>query len=1105
MVGPKALLQSNSLFRLGEKGLKASFEMKPSLLLGSHTHQELYELLRGKHELVISGASNETAKALLVSHLLHFDLKDAVLVTQNDASVEALRHWLGFFEIATNVLQPVQDEEGNILSDRLQAFLGYMAGPGKGRTETVYLAERATWDGDFPSYAEFQKKKVTLKVGQDVPFTSFVESLIERGYGHGQDIYLHPGEYRRIGDTLDIFPIQSSHPFRVLFDFDKVRQILAVDSNDLSQTADAGKELAIFPALYEKSASLKSQIPDGSMVIYDDQDDLESLKGIQTLHFTAFPESTQNHMHLRYLSVLKFYTLTDFLNDLRDKLQQEWSLLIVTKRADELRTILQEEHISTVDHDRRQGAVTIIPATEEDLLPHSLQNPDLKCALLTDREIFTLKKAGKQRSMTKLALDFITSLQPGDYVVHMDHGIGHFEGMTQKTVDDVAREYLELTYAGGDKLFTPVDQADKLSKFVHEEGEEPVLTRLGTVEWKRVSEKMRAETKEIAKELLNLYAKRAKSKGHAYDEDTDMQRKFEEAFPYQETPGQMKAIADIKNDMEGDHPMDRLVCGDVGFGKTEVAMRAAFKAALSGKQVAVIAPITILADQHYRNFKERMKAFPVRVEMLSRFRSVAEQKKTLEGLRKGDVQIVIGTHRLIQDDVQFHNLGLVIIDEEQRFGVKQKEKFKQMRASVDILTLTATPIPRTLNLGLHKLRDITTITTPPPGRLPIITEVRKYSDELVRQAILMELKRGGQSFVLHNRVETIDAFCQKLQALIPEAKFVVGHGQLKPEHLEERILAFKEGRYDVLVSSTIIENGIDLPRANTLIVNEAERFGLAQLYQLRGRVGRSKLQAYAYFLYHTQKLKDDAKKRLRAIVEACELGSGFQVAMRDLEIRGAGEILGASQSGTMQTVGVSHYLRMLKHAVEELKSGSHEEEVEVNVEIQLPVEAFIPSFYIPDEQEKISVYQKLAGSEEESILKEFESDLHDEYGQPPEQVQSLFRVLRLKMACRDAGVQRVKAEDRGRHEFDVVLTLSAHVTAKEIMQVLRRNPQWKISGSTLRISKDSLTKLAGDRHWMEELTDEVALLKKEKPKKASKKSDKEAAKEEDAEVEEAKA
>ena len=537
--------------------------------------------------------------------------------------------------------------------------------------------------------------------------------------------------------------------------------------------------------------------------------------------------------------------------------------------------------------------------------------------------------------------------------------------------------------------------------------------------------------------------------------------------------------------MESIHPMDRLVCGDVGFGKTEVAMRAAFKAVQGGKQVAFLSPITILTDQHYQSLLKRTEGFNVRIDMLSRFRSPAEQQVTLRKLKEGTIDIIVGTHRILQDDIEFHNLGLVIIDEEQRFGVKQKEKLKSMRASVDILTMTATPIPRTLNMGLHKLRDITTITTPPPGRLPIITEVRKYSDALVREAIMKEVERGGQVYVLHNRVQTIDAFAMKLRALVPKATFIVTHGQLKPEVLEERILDFKQGKFHVLVSSTIIENGIDLPRANTLIVNEAENFGLSQLYQLRGRVGRGTVQAYSYFLYHSQRLKDDAKKRLRAIVEASELGSGFQIAMRDLEIRGAGEILGASQSGNMQTVGVSHYLRMLKHAVDELKAGgrSEDEEAGGNIEIILPFEALLPSYYIPDEQEKINVYQKLAGSDDETILAEFEADLREEYGPLPRQTENLVRVIRLKMACRRSGVMRVKMDNVSSGNRDLVLNLAARVTAAEIMQLLQKYPQWRISGATLRIAESELEKAAGTKDWLQALTVQIALLQKKTAKK----------------------
>tara|TARA_B100000315_G_scaffold260222_1_gene320119 strand:+ start:284 stop:3457 length:3174 start_codon:yes stop_codon:yes gene_type:complete len=1055
--------------------------MHPSLLVGKNTHRDLDQLLGDKRRLIVSGTSNETAKALLISAIYSHTPRASLVVTDKEVNVEALSHWLHFFGVEIERLEPIENENGEIVADSLQAFLRFMQ---EDHTET-FVCDRSTWDAPFPKFTDLHERKLILKEGQKINFTEVVETLIGLGYSHGEDLYLNPGEYRRTGDTFDIFPIQSLHTFRISLEFDAVENILAVDAEDLSKTEKWSDPLEVFPVLYEDTATLKDQIPRDHLIILDDQDDIEPSLTSLTLRFTSFPESQENHMHMRYLSVLKFYTLTDFLNDVRDKLQQDWSLVVVTKRIDELRGICEEEHIPfSVKDERRKGAITLVGAQQNDLLPHSLQNPDLQCALLTDREIFSLKKTGKNRSVQKLALDFITSLVPGDYVVHMEHGIGHFEGMTQKDIDGTEREYLELTYAEGDKLFVPVDQADKLSKFVHEEGQEPLLTRLGTNEWKKVTQKMHEETQKIAQELLDLYAKRAKARGYSYGDDDKEMKRFDEAFPYQETPGQTKAIEDIKADMENDHPMDRLVCGDVGFGKTEVAMRAAFKAVRDGKQVAVVAPITILASQHLENFSKRMADFNVRIDVMSRFRTPAQQKVTLEKLRKGDIDIVIGTHRLLQPDIEFLNLGLVIVDEEQRFGVQQKERFKEMRANVDILTLTATPIPRTLNLGLHKLRDISTITTPPPGRLPIITEVRKYSDGLIKQAIEYELKRDGQVYVLHNRVETIDAFADKLRELIPNGKFIVGHGQLKPDELEKRINEFKEGKFDVLVSSTIIENGIDLPRANTLVVNAAECFGLAQLYQLRGRVGRSKTQAHAYFLYHGAKLKDDARKRLRAIVEACELGSGFQVAMRDLEIRGAGEILGASQSGTMHTVGVSHYLRMLKAAVEDLKSGRKGEiEEEINVEILLPVQAMIPSYYVPDEQERISVYQKLAGSEDETILKEFEQDLKEEYGTLPDSVENLLAILRLKIACRRGGVMRVKMDDAAGKQ-EVVLTLHPSVTAKEIMEILKVSSQWRISGSMLKIYFDQLSaKTKSDIEWIGELTKHITSLERKKPKK----------------------
>lgn len=1031
--------------------------MNPSFLLGTETHRDIAQFLQKKGVITISGLSNTTAKTALIAQLLSFTPQKILYLTSDRESAESSWHWLQFFGVkSVHFIDGIRD------------FLSIVGG----RTSAV--VSRDVWDAPLPSLFELREKSLHISLQEHSTFTPFIERLIERGYQCGEDQFLRPGEYRRHGDIFDIFPIQSPCPFRLLFHINTVEEIFEYDQRN-PQKGDRHQTLTLFPLTFQRTLPLWEQLPLSTLCVLDDQDDVTPQGKQKVLRFTAFPETDDHHVHLRYLSVLKFYTLGDFLNDIRDKVHQGWRLLIITKRIDELRSVFREENVPfTSDYDAPTVGITLLGAGASDLLPHSIQNPDLRCALLTDREIFTLRKTTKQRSIQKMALDFVTSLSRGDYVVHMEHGIGCFGGVTQKIVDDTTREYLELTYAEGDKLFVPVDQADKLSKYVYEEGNEPVLTRLGTTEWKRVTEKIQQETQKVARELLDLYARRARAKGFAYPRDTAELRAFEEAFPFEETPGQAKAILEVKEDMESGHPMDRLVCGDVGFGKTEVAMRAALKAVQGGKQAAIMAPITILADQHYHTFCDRMRNFPIHIEMLSRFRTPKEQREILMKLRKGDIHIIIGTHRLLQPDVQFFNLGLVIIDEEQKFGVKQKERFKELRSSVDILTLTATPIPRTLNLGLHKLRDISIITTPPPGRLPIITEVRKYSDALVRHAVLQELGRRGQCFILHNRVETIDAFAEKMRLYIPEAQFIVGHGQLSPDDLEERILRFKNGEVDVLVSSTIIENGIDLPRANTLIVNEAERLGLSQLYQLRGRVGRSSVQAYAYFLYHSQKLHDEAKKRLRAIVEACELGSGFQVAMRDLEIRGAGEILGASQSGALQTVGVSHYLRMLKNAVEELRSDSDTGEPEENVEILLPIEALIPPFYIPEEEERISMYQKLAGSEEDAILREFEGDLREEYGAPPQSVSNLFAILHLKIACRRVGVLRVKMEEvSGKSE--IVLFLSPRVTAKEVMQLVQENPQWRISSATLRMA-------VVDLH-IDRLTQDVLLLQRKRKKK----------------------
>jgi transcription-repair coupling factor (superfamily II helicase) len=675
----------------------------------------------------------------------------------------------------------------------------------------------------------------------------------------------------------------------------------------------------------------------------------------------------------------------------------------------------------------------------------------------------------------------MTSLKPGNFVVHVDHGLARFDGIIRRDMGENfggIREYLKLCYAENDKLFVPVESAEKITKFIGDEY--PKLTRLGSTEWATSQRKLKAEAERIAKDLLKLYAARELSKGKKFALDDEMLKDFCDGFPYELTPGQSQAWNDVRRDMESPNPMDRLVCGDVGFGKTEIAMRAAFKCFRSGMQAAILAPITILAEQHFQTFKKRIekKNYDVRVELLSRFQTSADQKRILKDIKLGLVDIVVGTHRILSDDIGFQNLGLLVIDEEQRFGVKQKEKLKKLRASMDILTMTATPIPRTLNMSLNKLKDISTITTPPPGRLPVVTEVRKYNLNLIRERILFELERGGQVYFLHNRVQTIEAQTTQLRSLIPEAQFIVAHGQLSTNELEQRIRKFKEGKANVLVASTIIENGIDLPNANTLIVNRAEKFGLSQLYQLRGRVGRRRIQAYAYFLYQGQKLELEAKKRLRAIVEASELGSGFQIAMRDLEIRGAGEVLGVSQAGAIKTVGISHFMRLLHKTIEEMKSGEITTEIkeEENITVEIPLSAYIPSSFIPRADEKIQVYKELASAENKEQLNELYHELREDYGTLPIEVENLCKVLTLKMSLRQSNISGIKISQSSHKSYEVVLRMGREFTPDQVFGLVQNSKyKWVITANALKLSFPSLPVT-----WYEDLVKEVKWLGKKK-------------------------
>ena len=662
--------------------------------------------------------------------------------------------------------------------------------------------------------------------------------------------------------------------------------------------------------------------------------------------------------------------------------------------------------------------------------------PELAIAVLTDHEIFERlrrRQAGRRFSRG-ISLKELLAMRPGDFVVHIDHGIGVYRGIERLPVNGQLTDCMRLEYAGGDKLFIPVDQLNLVQKYAAEEGHHPVLSKLGTNHWAKTKAKVKQSIRDMAMDLARLYAARKSRPGHAFPPDTVWQTEMEARFPYDETADQFKAIEEVKGDMERAMPMDRLICGDVGYGKTEVAIRAAFKAVMDGRQVAVLVPTTLLAEQHRDTFVARLQGTPVRVEMLSRFRTRPEILATLRDLADGKVDIVIGTHRLLQKDVKFRDLGLVVVDEEQRFGVAHKERLKQLRAQVDVLTLTATPIPRTMHLALLGARDMSTIHTPPRDRRPIRTEIVEFSDEVIAYALMREADRGGQSFFVHNRVESIDAIANYVRRLVPHLRVAIGHGQMRERQLEDVMRKFLDREYDVLVSTMIIESGLDLPNVNTILVNRTDTFGLAQLYQLRGRVGRSARLAYAYLLLPPQRvITEQAMKRLKAIEEFEDLGSGFQLAMRDLEIRGAGNILGRQQHGFILNVGFDLYTRLLEEAMHEIQGMPVEPAVEARIVTDLP--AYLPQDYVPDDPEKMNLYKTLADTRTVPQVDALAAEVNDRFGRMPEAAETLFELRRLRIAATRAGAETLTLRGGG-----VRLEMARALTRKDVQRLMRQMP-----------------------------------------------------------------
>jgi transcription-repair coupling factor (superfamily II helicase) len=753
------------------------------------------------------------------------------------------------------------------------------------------------------------------------------------------------------------------------------------------------------------------------------------------------------------------------------------TVCIATEQSERFQTLLAEggvrDHPREIELDLDLELKPALGHADIDVAAGCVQ-PAMGFHLVTDAELFgrlrrpTRAARSARGRAEQLTREFTLDFAPGELVVHVDHGIARFAGMRLLESEGAHREYLELDYAEADKLFVPVENLDRIQKFLGGE-DEPTLHRLGTGDWSRARGRASKVVQDVAEELLKIYSSREARPGIAFAPDTAWQQELESSFPYEETADQLAALAEIKADMESDRPMDRLLCGDVGFGKTELALRAAFKAAMSGKQVALLAPTTVLAQQHFHVFTERLRNFPVTIEMLSRFVDQETQARTIEGIKAGQVDIVVGTHRLLQRDVRFKRLGLLIIDEEHRFGVMQKERLKKLRTQLDVLSLSATPIPRTLHMAIGGIRDMSVIQTPPEERQPIKTYVTADADDLVKEAITRELQRGGQVYFVHNRVRTIEKAADRVRELVPNARVIVGHGQMPEDQLAHVMVDFESAKFDVLVCSTIIESGLDIPNVNTIIVEDADRFGLAQLYQLRGRVGRSGRRAYAYFLYNSRRsLTETADKRLDVISGLHELGQGFKIALRDLEIRGAGNLLGTEQHGAIAAVGFEMYLQMLQSAVGKLRSGADESAVadvlsteEMNID--LPLDHFIPSSYIRDEKLRLAAYRQLAATDVEEELDAVLRSLKDRYGHAPAQLDNLAYSLRVKIRGQRLGLRGVVSDG---HDIAIRVDPERYLDVEE----LSRRMAGRISVLPNRIKmrrqgdgwKDDLMSLLGE-------------------------------------------
>ena len=1013
----------------------------------------------------ISGCVN-TQKIHLLSGIGSGCGYKLVVFSNEEKAKKAYEEYLLFGEEtylypARDLLFYYADIKGKTLTNRRMEVLRAIAEKKKEEPVTVITTMDAFLDGII-SPDEIQKNRIHITGEDTVDLTKLEQDLTALGYERESQIEA-PGQFAVRGGIIDVFPLAEEMPVRIELWGDEIDSIRMFDAKS-QRSIENISEITIYPASEycfgnNGLVSFLKYFPENeTLLFYDEPHRLqETAETVEAEYTESLKNRADAGMKEEGEEELRVFQTKDIISEMNrysgiglTTLESKCGLFkvrsVYTVQAKGVNPYNNSFELLTRDLKRLKrngyrvvllsGSRTRAKRLAEDLRDYDLSSfysedmqrevkpgeimaaygyasegyeyPMLKFVVISESDIFGRKKKKKKRKKYEgQRIQDFAELKPGDYVVHENHGIGVYKGIEKIEVEKIVKDYMKIVYAEGGVLYIPVAQMDLIQKYAGADAKKPRLNKLGTIQWGKTKSQVKKAVQIVAKDLVELYAVRQQSEGFVYGPDTVWQKEFEEMFPFEETDDQLQAIEDTKHDMESKKIMDRLICGDVGYGKTEIAIRAAFKAVQEGKQVVCLVPTTIIAQQHYHTFVQRLKEFPVRIDLLCRFRSAAEQKKTIEDTKKGFVDILVGTHRVLSKDVVFKDLGLLIIDEEQRFGVTHKEKIKKLKENIDVLTLTATPIPRTLHMSLIGIRDMSVLEEAPNERMPIQTYVMEYNDEMVREAITRELARDGQVYYVYNRVNDIADVAGRIQSLVPDANVAFAHGQMKERELEDIMYDFINGDIDVLVSTTIIETGLDIPNANTMIIQDADRFGLSQLYQLRGRVGRSNRMAYAFLLYQRDKLlKEVAEKRLSAIREFTDLGSGIKIAMRDLEIRGAGNLLGEAQSGHMEAVGYDLYCKMLNEAVRQLKGGPEAETF--TTLIDLNVDAYIPEYYIKNEYQKLDIYKRIAAIESEEELEDMTEELIDRFGDIPKKVQQLLVIASLKSLAHSVYVTAIE-------------------------------------------------------------------------------------------------